>query len=244
MKHSFYQPNLRRLLLLLAVVGLSALKARAGIIVDVLDSNVAVNGIGTVDVLVYSDSGDINIIAAQFGFEIFRSHGIGALFFSDQLDNEDSSPFLNPYLFAGGDVVPDYTLEPSLFVSTKLSGSVFHNSGFSVINADEKLLIRLDVRHELVSGADPAIGLDDVFEIRPVWKDVDDNDTFFFVNESDFDTLLPDQLASTSGTVRTFLGPTAVPEPGHMVLMLAGVAGAWLRKRRTRLSAATCSVKT
>lgn len=231
MKHSFYQPNLRHLLLLLAVVGLSSLKARADIIVEVLDSNVAVNGTGTVDVLVYSEIGDLNIGGLGFAFEILPALGnVGFLEFLDpQLVNETSTVAL-PYLFEGGGV------DSESFVTGKtyLDGFVFFNTtgDFSVLGDDQQLLIRLDVRHTLLGGTDPALALLDTFEISP--------DIAFFDFADDQDpagSYVINELASSSGAVQMMSGgPTAVPEPGHMALMLAGVAGAWLRKRRAGLT--------
>ena len=241
MKHTFCQRNLRLLFLFLVVLGLNSLEAPAAIIVEVQNANVAVNSIGTVDVLVYSDSGDVNIGGFGFAFEIQPAAGnVGLLEFSDpQLANETST-MARTYLFDGG------VVDSGSFVTaqTYVDGFLFFSApgDFSILGAAQQLLIRLDVRHILPGGTDPDLALSDSFEITPVWND-GISDTFDFLDDQGV-PLMINHLASSSGTVQITSGSAAVPEPGHLALMFAGVAGAWLRKRRLGLSAATSSVKT
>lgn len=202
----------------------------ADIIVEVDGTQVTVDGLGTVDVWVYSNSGDVNVSAFGFDFDIVANPAnVGSLSFSHpQSLTETADP---DYIFFG-EADPFHTLGDS---ALELEGSDFNTgvNGFSTVGSARKLLARLDVFHSLPFGTDPSLALGDVFTVSPNFTD----GFFEFLDEfGDPDTIDINETLSSSGTITT---SAAVPEPGTFVILLLGGVlwgGHQLRRKAKPLS--------
>ena len=211
-----------RLCLVLASCWMMPLQAKADLIIEVLDSNIAVNGIGFIDVVIrrtVGDSHDVSLAGYDFAIANIGSP-VGSLEFlglQSTTEQADAS-----YLFKDFQPTGNFTYAVNSPVS--YSGGDFTNTpnppfASSTVTTSNQLLVRLDVQHVLPINTDPAAAIGSKFSISltdalSAFQDENGN---------------PIAFISIGGTATI----TAVPEPSSFLeVLLAGTGWRLLRRRK------------
>lgn len=210
--------------LLFALVTLSFAddQAHGDLIVEVQNTVITAGGTGTVEVLISSTLLDV-VDGFRYKFQIADQLGtsLGNLRFSDPQLMEEVSDTNYIHASNSGGAFSTASNAPDF---DELRGGDFTNDFLgNAVGTSPKLLVRMDIEHEVSGLANSAVG--DQFRIELI----QDGDTFF-------NNILLSNLSieSASAGLVTF-SPAAVPEPTAVAILSLG--GLMLLARRRRFSA-------
>ena len=208
-------------------IALCGAPASAALQVDVLDANIQVGGSGFVDVMISGASDLVN----GHSLELLITPRAGVVsvlqFASSQTFNYSSDP---SYIYAGdsaneafGAPFPKDFLNPTAGPSFLDQDATTLGTNVSV-GATPSLLARLNIEHIVPGGTDPSLVVGNQFDI-----DVVVGGTFgttFSASGAGIPT-----FTSSSGTV-TVTDAAAIPEPGVLIMVGAGLSAVFYRRRK------------
>lgn len=208
-------------------IALCGSPASAALQVDVLDANIQVGGSGFVDVMISGASDLVN--GHQLELLITPQAGVLSVlqFASSQTFNYSSD---GSYIYAGdsaneaaGAPFPKDVLNPVAgpsFLDTDTT-----NSGLDVsVGATPFLLARLNIEHIVPGATDPNLVVGNQFDIDVVVGGA------FGTTFSNSSAGSP-TFTSSSGTV-TVTDAAAIPEPGVLIMVGAGLSAVFYRRRK------------
>jgi hypothetical protein len=225
-----------RKLFLFAVMFFNCLSVDAGIIVNVVGTSIAADGVGYVDVRISSDNNDA-LTSFGYMFQITQLTGSnpGDLTFRqnwDSLDPLNTANQSNSEQYAADYVLGSDT-DPGFFSASLLSPTLLIGGDSAYSGADtapltgDYLLARLELQH-LTPNAALAVG--STFQVSLVSNPAF---TSFYDNAGLFS--MPDPITlsyiSTPGTVTISSSP--VPEPSSLLSLIAGGCS-WVLVRSRR----------
>lgn len=199
------------------------LQAKADLILQVLDSNIAVNGTGVINVVIRSKVGDThNVSLVGYDFSIANIGApVGSLeFLPVQSTTEQAA---TNYVFK--DFQPTGNFSFSVNSPVSYTGGDFTNTpappfAASTVTSSNQLLVRLDVKHILPANTDPTTAIGSKFSISL-------NDALSQFQDENGN---PIAFTSIAGTATI----TAVPEPSSFLAVLLAGAGWRVLRRRKR----------
>lgn len=200
--------------LLASMICLITGAAHAGMVVDVLDTNLAPGSSGFVDVMIRFDSTGSNVLSS-YGLSLQITQvgsTIGQLQFADpQTDSQASLP---TYLLSGDSLGVTSSLSTVNWTNDNYFGTDTTASSGVAVPTTESLLVRLDLNTSLTHGGDQ-------FLISLVSAD-----------SSYTDADLISAFAFSSASHDGLITISTVPEPGTCTLIVLGGVGCLLLRRR------------
>lgn len=212
-----------RMCMILAFCWMMPIQAQADLIIQVLDSNIAVNGTGVINVVIRSKVGDThNVSLVGYDFSIANLGApVGSLeFLAVQSTTEQADA---NYVFK--DFQPTGNFSYAVNSPVSYTGGDFTNTpappfAASTVTSSNQLLVRLDVKHVLPANTNPTTANGSTFSISL-------NDALSQFQDENGN---PITFTSISGTATI----TAVPEPSSLLaVVLAGAGWHVLRRRKS-----------
>lgn len=212
-----------RMCMILAFCWMMPIQAQADLIIQVLDSNIAVNGTGVINVVIRSKVGDThNVSLVGYDFSIANIGApVGSLeFLAVQSTTEQADA---NYVFK--DFQPTGNFSYAVNSPVSYTGGDFTNTpappfAASTVTSSNQLLVRLDVKHVLPANTNPTAANGSTFSISL-------NDALSQFQDENGN---PITFTSIAGTATI----TAVPEPSSfLAVVLAGAGWHVLRRRKS-----------
>jgi hypothetical protein len=208
----------------LIVLQLSQL-AHATLNVQILNTQITAGGSGFLDVMLTGDGDLVESASLQLQITPVNAVSSSLQFLNPQLVSFEAD---SNYLFSGNSFNQQFSIDPRVVSQTTLQNDTYatNDSTANLTNTSvtsvSKLLARVDLRHIVPQGTDPATVLNDLFQVNVVL-----GGTSFL----DANAATVNFVAGGPGLVSI----TAVPEPNSAILLfIACVCSSQLRRKRSR----------